>query len=210
MGARAGMEYTGNILGMILLAVFGGILLFGLEDVQWNENIPEIPSWQQAWISAATTGPWWLLDRGKRTGATWLWYGAGGLVSMGLSLLTHGALGRGLAAWTSYPLYRTVQTIRILGVLQRLEAFLAGAVLMGAFGLLLILAEPAGTALDILLPKVRTEWKGSGLMTAVFLLEWAARLLPEDMHGWMETVFWGFLPLLALWVVGSTKSEKNT
>ena len=42
---------------------------------------------------------------------------------------------------------RQVQTIRILGTLQRLEALLAAVVLMGAFGVMLLTAEHVRGAL---------------------------------------------------------------
>ncbi|MBQ9270364.1 MAG: hypothetical protein IJ206_12800 [Oscillospiraceae bacterium] len=204
-GTKRGVESTAAILGMILLPVLGAVLLFGLGEsaVQWTR--PAAADWKQVWISAAAASPWWCLEREKRDVRSWLWYGASAGVSLGLSVLTYGALGNALAQAEAFPLYRSVQTVRILGVLQRMEALVAAALLMGGFGILLLAGETAALGL-----KRSNKWKSCGVLAVVFLLEWLFRALSEQVRQITETVFWGLLPLFVLWVVFLTKNEKTS
>ena len=207
-GRRQSMGDTANILGILLLAVLGGILLFSVAEIDWNENLPEPVNGTKVWVTAATTAPWWGL-RESKTDRTWCWYAGAGTVSLGMSLLTHGVLGRGLAGWTDDPLYRAVQAIRVLGVLQRQEALLAASVLLGAAGLLLILGELAAENLDELAPKLGKQQKNVGFLSTVFFLEWGIRSITLGTRNWIETVFWGAFPLCALWIVDMGKHEKS-
>ena len=207
-GRRRGLQGTVTVLGMILLPVLGVVLLFGLGDVQWRENLPAASPWFQVYVAVAAASPWWCLDLEKRTGRTWLWYGASGLMSLGLSLLTHGTLGGTLASVERFPLYRAVQTVRILGALQRMEALVAAVVLMGGFGVLLMLGELAADSLKAL-PGKSDRRKTAAVLLTVFLLEWMFRALSGPAERVVETAFWVLTPVFALWVVFLTKPTEN-
>ncbi len=207
LGRREGLERVSVLLGIFLLGILGTVTVWGLMDVKWTENLPELPAAWTVLLSASAGIPWWGAGIRERKGGAWLGASAG--ISLGLSLLTRGVLGRALAAWEPAPLYRAVQTIRILGTLQRLEAFLAGAVLMGAMILLLWMGEMILSAGEIFLGRpMKTPEKG-GLLLAAFLLEWVARVLPPEILVPVETAFWGFLPAFALGVVELGKFEKR-
>lgn len=204
-GTERTAESTAAILGIILLPVLGAVLVFGLGETAGKWTRPVAADWKQVWISAAAASPWWCLDRGKRDVRSWLWYGASAGVSLGLSVLTWGTLGSALAQTEQFPLYRSVQTVRILGVLQRMEALVAATLLMGGFGILLLAGKTAVQGL-----KKPNKWKFCGVLATVFLLEWLFRALSEQVREIAETVFWGLLPFFMLWIVFLTKNEKNS
>lgn len=197
-----------NLIGMILLPLLVLTVLFGLRDVRWTDNAPVGLDWMQVWIAAAATAPWWSFRRGRLDRKGWFWYGAAGALAVGMSLLTRGILGAALCDYEEFPLYRAVQTIRILGTLQRLEALLAAVVLMGAFGVMLLTAQHVRGALDVLLPGERALWKNGVVLAAAFALEWTTRALQQNLGEEIGAVFWGVVPVLALWVVFTEKVQK--
>lgn len=207
-GERKTAASTANLLGMILLPMLAVVILFGLKDVSWVENIPPKYPWTQVLTVVAVTSPWWCFRRGRFTKSTWLWYAAAGALSVGMSLLTRGILGGSLCGQEEFPLYRAVQTIRILGILQRMEALLAAVILMGAFAVMLLTADKLTGALDTLLPQRKRIWKCGAMLLTAFLLECGLRMIRADAMGMAETIFWGFVPILALWVVFSEKKKE--
>lgn len=206
-GERRTLGNVANVLGLLLLPVLAAVLL-GLKDVSWRENLPQRSSWFEIYITIGAMSPWWCLSAGRRRKSTWIWFGTCAAVSLGFSLLTRGILGNALVETEPFPLYRAVQTIRILGVLQRFEALLAAAVLMGAFAVLLLAAEKAATALDVIAPDQPRCKKCGAVALAAFLMEWGFRQLPWGTAETAEAVFWGVIPILALWVVFSGKIRK--
>ena len=206
-GERRTPGDVANILGIILLLVLAVVVLFGMVDVSWEENTPGLCPWFQVCITVAATSPWWCLRRGPRSSGTWGWYGASAAICLGLSLLTRGILGSGLVEQEAFPLYRAVQTIRILGVLQRFEALLAASVLMGAFCILLLSGNRMAEALDILLPQKPRKWKSGIVILLAFLLEWGFQQLTNITM--LETIFWIAAPVLALWVAFAGKKESE-
>lgn len=207
-GEKTTAAATANLLGMILLPMLAVVVLFGFRDVSWLENIPPKYPWTQVLVSVAVTSPWWCFRRGKLTKGSWLWYGAAGFLSVSMSLLTRGILGSSLSAYEAFPLYRAVQTIRVLGILQRMEALLAAVVLMGAFAVMLLTGDKVARALDVLLPERKRKWKCGVTLLIVFGLENGVRMIKSGVIDVAETVFWGLVPVLALWVVFSGKREK--
>lgn len=198
-----------NLLGLILLPMVGAVLLFGLKDVRWIENLPAVRSWWQIPVTVAVTSPWWCLRGGAMEKKGWFWYAMAGVFGIGMSLLTHGILGNGLVAAEKFPLYRAVQTIRILGVLQRMEAVLAAAVLMGAFCVMVLVGGQMRMALDVLLPETKRRWKAAWTLAVAFGVECCLKLVEFGEKSVLETVFWGVVLLLALWMVFSEKVEKT-
>lgn len=119
VGERASGAAVANIIGMILLPMMAVMVLFGLRDVDWSENIPQEFRWGQVWVTVAATAPWWCFRRGPMEKRGWLWFGGVGALALGMSLLTRGILGAAFCGYEEFSLYRAVQTIRILGAVQR-------------------------------------------------------------------------------------------
>ena len=143
----------GRILGKTLLGVTVFLLAAGWRDIHWQK--PELPQWKEILFSFLITIPWWRrMDR--------KWYGLSALSAAGLSVLTTGILGSALAGFVEAPFYRAVETIHIAGVLQRFEALMSGAVLLGAFSLMLY-----GGALM----KKEESWKQNLVLITAFCIE---------------------------------------
>ncbi len=196
-----------NVLGLCLALLFGIILLLGLKNISWRDGGGVEMSWQSCCFALLGTAPWWPL-RGKMDKRAWCWYGGSGLTALGLSWMVLGTLGRGLAQAEKYPLYRAVQTLRLLGSQQRLEALVAAAVLMGAFCLLLTVAEPIGQGLEGLVPHVPARWPMAGVCLGAFLLEWAWRQGTWQEIPGLPTIFCVLCMVWILWVGDGENVEK--
>lgn len=203
-GPQVGRQ-VGNVLGLILLPLLTLVLVFGLRDVQWQETIPQGFRWNRVWITLGVIAPWWAALGQK---GDWSWFSLCALASVGMSLMTRGLLGAALTEATDRPLYLAVQSVHALGGLQRFEALLAAAVLLGSFGMALFAEELLRRGLAILLPETGRAVGGGTALGISFLLELAFRYCPEGLAGRIGAVFWGAAPIFALWLVFFTKSEK--
>ena len=208
-GGLAGRGAVANALGLCLALLFGMILLLGLKSVAWAEAGATDISWESCCLALLGTVPWWPL-RGKMDKRAWCWYGGSGLTALGLGCLVLGTLGRGLAQAEKYPVYRAVQTLRFLGSLQHLEALMAAAVLMGAFCLMLMGAEPISQGLESLLPNVPVRWPMAGVCLGAFLLEWAWRQGTWQEIPGLQTIFCVLSMAWILWVGNGENVEKIT
>ncbi len=197
-----------NGLGVCLAILFGAILLLSLTNISWTALEPREVSWGKCELAMLTTAPWWPL-RGQMDKKAWAWYGGSGVTAVGLSWLTFGTLGRGLAEEATYPVYSAVQTIRLFGNQLRLEALVAAAVLMGSFCILLMVGSAVTGSVEKLIPGIKGKWAAAGVCVAAFLLEWGWRNSPW-WHNWeIKAIFWVIFGVWALWVGDAEKVEKS-
>lgn len=193
-----------NVLGLVLLGLLGFLTVFGLENVSWEENIPREFRWDRMLISFTLFSPWWIW-KGERDG---MWFGGSGLLAAGMSLMTRGILGSALTEYSSLPLYQAVQTIHVLGTLQRLEAILAAAVMLGVFSMLAAISSLMTRAGKTLWPeKKKSVWLIPILLIS-FLTEYAVMYLEKGVKDRMTTIFWGVMPIFALCIVIFKKDKK--
>jgi hypothetical protein len=158
IGEEDNGRIVGNVLGLVLLVLFGAILLFGLGDVRWEQLIPRTFALRNTLPTILITSPWWCLRQNRES---WGWFCGAGVLAVGMSLLTGGILGNELASYVGMPLYKTVQTIHVFGTGQRLEALAASGVLVGAFALLLLAGEILREAKAVLAPEQsKKNWYG--------------------------------------------------
>lgn len=101
-GRKEALLGVSNCLGMMLLAILAGLLLFGLGEADWSAVAPETLNWRDSYLALVCTCPWWTGRRSKDWGRFLL---SGG-ICVGLSVLTCGVLGRGLATEEEFPLYQ--------------------------------------------------------------------------------------------------------
>jgi hypothetical protein len=195
---RGKVRGAANVLGLLMVPLVAA-LFFGLGDVDWAENLPELPQWRQVLTSALVALLCW--GPGTEPGG---WQIASGGVAVGFSLMTRGILGRALAGATALPLYRAVETIRILGVVQRLEALVAAAVLMGLFALMLRAGTWGNESLERLFPEAPEVWRRSGLVLGAAAVVWCSQLWGAGI-----AAFWGLLVGFTLWLVLFQKIRKN-
>jgi hypothetical protein len=158
VGEEDNGRIVGNVLGLVLLVLFGAILIFGLGDVHWEQEIPSAFSLRNTLLTILVTSPWWYLEQNREK---WGWFCGAAVLAVGMSLLTRGILGGELATYMKMPLYKTVQAIHVFGTSQRLEALAASGVLIGAFTLLLLAGELLREAKNILAPEQsKKSWYG--------------------------------------------------
>lgn len=191
-----------NGMGLLVLPLMALIVGFGGVSAQWPELRPNGFSIAHVGIAALVS---LLLVRGQG-GKRWHWFTATAILAVGLSVVTQGALGQALIQTEKAPLFRAVQTIRIFGKVQRIEAILAAGTLIGAFSAMLIGGELLKTGMGTKRPK----W--------IFLVPIAVALGVESVYRCVETrgqsvieaVFWGVMAGYALWIVILEKNEKSS
>lgn len=198
IGGKNAGKNVGNVLGLILLPLLGAVVLFGLSDVRWSENIPVGMVWEQVWITVAVTSPWWVFTGEEKS---WSWFVLCGAISVGMCLMTRGILGAALTEQSTQPLYRAVQTIHIFGVLQRFEALLAAAVLLGAFGMMLFAGKLMRDGMELLTEGRWKRWHFGVAVVAAFCMEIVFRYWLGPWKDMVIATFWGIVPVFALWVV---------
>ena len=207
IGQRDSAGTVAGLLGMFLLAALGLVLCFGLRDADWRETLPVAQAWEAILPALGTTVPWWGRSRGEKPARFWGWYGLTAGICLGLSLLTHGTLGGALAETERFPLYRAVQAVQIFGVMERMEAPVAGAVLMGAFCIMLLAAEQIRDTAEQY-PEHRRIVSGI-FCGGTFLAEGCVRWSGWGRAAWLDRLFWGYLLVYALWIVFVSKFAKK-
>ena len=135
----------------------------------------------------------------------WGWFLCAAILGIGQSVVTQGALGRALVREEGAPLFRAVQTIRIFGKVQRIEAVLAAATLIGAFSAMLMGGEMLRTGIG----NDKNMWCYLPPIAIGVGLESIYRCAGEGVQSVMEAVFWGVLTAYALWIVILEKTAKS-
>ena len=190
-----------NAMGMLVLPLMALIVIFGGVSAQWTELMPRKFCVAHVGIASLVS---LLMTRG-RGGRTWGWFIGTGLLAVGLSVITQGALGQTLVQTEKAPLFRAVQTIRIFGKVQRIEAVLAAGTLIGTFSAMLIGGECLKTGVG----KNRKKWTFLLPIAAALGLESVYRSVGERAQSVMTAVFWGILAVYALGIVILEKNEKT-
>lgn len=190
-----------NVMGLLVLPLMAAIVLFGGISAQWNALMPPSFSIRHVGTTALVS---LLMTRGPGR-KQWNWFAGAAVLAVGLSIVTQGALGQALVQTEKAPLFRAVQTIRIFGKVQRIEAVLAAGTLIGAFSAMLM----GGELIKEGIGAERKKW-GSVIPIVIALgLECVYRCTKSDVQLTMETVFWGILAVYALWIVILEKNAKR-
>ena len=190
-----------NVMGLLVLPLMAVVVVFGGISAQWTELKPQ--SVQISHIgSTALVSLLMVRGRGRKQ---WGWFLCAAILGVGLSVVTQGALGRALVREEGALLFRAVQTIRIFGKMQRIEAVLAAATLIGAFSAMLI----GGELLRSGMGNNKNKWCYLLPIAIGIGLESIYRCVGEGVQSVMEAVFWGALAVYALWIVILEKNEKS-
>ncbi len=202
IGEKETGRMVSNVLGLVLLVLFGAMFLFGFSDGHWGGLKVGSIRWKQIWITVLMACPWW----GEKK--SWGWYAASAGFSVATSVLCRVLLGAALTEFSPVPMFRAAQTIEVMGVPQHLEGFVATAVLLGAYSMLCyigsLIREWGETQFQ---EDKRRLWWGI-VLSVVFFLEWAYRLMGSLEKERIATVFWGFTGIVALLVVILRKMKK--
>ena len=199
-GEDAGRS-AANVMGLLVLPLMAVVVVFGGISAQWTELKPQSAQISHVGIAALVS---LLMVRGRGR-KQWSWFTCAAILGVGLSVVTQGALGRALVREEGAPLFRAVQTIRIFGKVQRIEAVLAAATLIGAFSAMLI----GGELLRSGMGNNKNKWCYLLPIAIGIGLESIYRCVGEGVQSVMEAVFWGALAVYALWIVILEKNEKS-
>ncbi len=199
-GEDAGRS-AANVMGLLVLPLMAVVVVFGGISAQWTELKPWSVQISHIGITALVS---LLMVRGNGR-KQWGWFTSAAILGVGLSVVTQGALGRALVQEEGAPLFRAVQTIRIFGKVQRIEAVLAAATLIGAFSTMLI----GGELLRSGMGNKKNKWSYLLPIAIGVGLESVYRCVGEGVQSVMEAVFWGVLTVYALWIVILEKNEKS-
>ena len=193
-----------NVIGLILALLIGVLLIFGIENIQLNELVPRGFSPLQTILTFAVASTWCWSRKEEDT----KWFLAAGGFSVAISLVTKGILGEYLTQYSRVPFFEAVQTIRILGTLQRMEALLASGILLGTFAMMVLVGEKVYRAGKVLFPeKTESIWLLPALGIS-YGLEYLYFILEEGIKPAINTGFWVLALVLTLWIV-LTRKMKN-
>lgn len=190
-----------NVMGLLVLPLMAVIVLFGGISAQWEALTSPMFSIRHVGTTVLVS---LLMTRGQGR-KQWTWFAGAAILAVGLSVVTQGALGQALVQTEKAPLFRAVQTIRIFGKVQRIEAVLAAGTLIGAFSAMLIGGEQIKNSMGT----GRKTWELSIPIVIALGLESVYRCTGSSVQSVMETVFWGVLAVYALWIVILEKNEKR-
>lgn len=206
IGEKENAVITGNVLGLCILPLVAVIELFGINHLDWTQMIPDGFSGMHVLIVMGAAAPWWAAGNKEKK---WDWFLASGSASLLMSILTAGILGKGLRACTEATLYRAVQGIEIFGKLQRFEALLAAAILMGIFSAITLMGEKMKEAIEVLRDGKNEKGCYLWTMAAVFALELIIRSMKQAKGYWITGLYWGLILLYGIWMALSKKVEKS-
>lgn len=199
-GEDAGRS-AANVMGLLVLPLMAVVVVFGGISAQWTELKPQSVQISHIGTTALVS---LLMVRGRGR-KQWGWFLCAAVLGVGLSVVTQGALGRALVREEGAPLFRAVQTIQIFGKVQRIEAVLAAATVIGAFSAMLI----GGELLRSGMGNNKNKWRYLLPIAIGIGLESIYRCAGEGGQSVMEAVFWGILAVYALWIVILEKNEKS-
>lgn len=202
IGEKETGRMVSNLLGLILTGMFGGILLLEVPRGHIGELAIQEFRWEQVWITAVISVPWWWERQ------AWGWYALSGMYSVGISVFGRMILGSALTEYSSMPFYRAAQAIEVMGTTQHMEGVVAVGVLMGAYSMLCQIGVPMSRSGDILRKKFSSRIWWGVIMLVVLMMEWGYRMLEIEERTRMTTVFWGSVGIIALLVVILRKMKK--
>lgn len=193
-GCRSGAR-CGAVLFWFLAGLFVILVGFALPDVR-GQQLLQPQHGHLEWITPALLVPaaGALLPR-RQGRSPWLWAVGLALCATAVSAVTAGVLSPAQAGQTPGAFYEMVRGLRILGVTERFEAVVAGAMTIGWFCLMSLLLTAAGHMAETLHP----GWGRPAVWLAALLAGLAspwAGLVPPAVFGAGAIMLWCLIPLL--------------
>ena len=137
-----------------------------------------------------------------------LWLGGGVLLTTLCALVTAGGLSPQVAAGERFPFYGAMKSVKLLGVMERLEPLASAALTVGGFALLGLLCAVSARCMERVAPGMAAHagwWNLLGGLAAFAL----APYLSTQFFAVGTTIFWGLLPLAEL-IRGFEKNIKKS
>lgn len=176
-GAEACARCCG-VLCLLLIGLYSLVLLSAISDIQWEFMLPKGTPKQIVWCLGLSLLPAavWFLPKGKKEERVpWamlvLFPASAGVCAA----VTAGVLSQELAAEEMVPFYNLVQSVSVLGVVERMESLLSAAMIMGVFSLLSMLASACQVIADQVFP---WKWSGAAACVLAFMIMPVAKEVP--------------------------------
>lgn len=207
-GIRAVVR-SGAVL-LPLICLFDAIVLLGSAPkirVQWlaptadlRQSLLFLPL-----LTVPTVARYFQTDH-RKTDRPALWLAAGGILALAASVVTAGCLSARIAA-EPMSFYTQARSVSLLGTMERFEALISGACLIGYFCLCAIMLCTVRKLLQTLLPQVPE--KKIWLFVPTALAAALSAGLPVWIFAIGAAIFCGIFPLLTQGIVALKKDEKN-
>lgn len=127
-----------------------------------------------------------------------------------LAAVTAGCLSPALAARVPAPFYHMSKSLRILGILERMEPLVSAAMLAGFFCLTSLLTQSAAQIGATMCPQLHAKWWTLIVCALSFAAIWLVRATPQTVQTVLAGIFWGIFPLLTQCIVAVKKVRKKS
>lgn len=125
-----------------------------------------------------------------------------------LAFLTAACLSPELTSATAQPLYTLTKSLSVLSVMQRFEALLSVAQMLGVAALECMLVCAAMRMTRLIAPRMDEENAAGAFCAAAFGLSFAVPRVPMWFWAVGSGIFWGVFPILTLVIVDIKKIQK--
>lgn len=192
-----------NVLGLMVLLLVGIILLTGMENLDWKQQIRGGVQWQRVLVTIGVTTPLWSEGEERIDGK---WMLTGGILSVLISVMVRGTLGTALTEYSDQPFYDADETIELFG---HMEALVAVGILLGTYGMLCWVGGRLKTAIEAKVPVKQEKWMVGLILGIAFIGEWGYQQMNPVEQGKISTIFWGITAVGSLCVAFLRKNKKN-
>jgi hypothetical protein len=180
---------VGAVLFWLIAALYGALLTFGSRNVQFDFLQPQYDApGAQALLVLLLPALIQFIPREIKPVLHWTVFLVGGLF-VALSLWTIGGLSFQVSQTALWPFYEAGKSVSVLGIAERLEAFISVAATVGCFGLFSMFIS----AMAHLAENIRPGWGKYGAVTAGSLAAGLLLFAPEI------PVIWLLFGALTLW-----------
>lgn len=213
-GTRA-LARAAAVLAPVLAMLEAAVLLSALPQVRWEWCAP----WGDAsWLWRVLpslllpSAVLYLPRREERVGTSWGMLAALALLPAVGAVVTTGCISPQVAAEEPLAFYTLSKSVRVLGVMERLEPVVSAVEYLSFFCIAALLSAAAGAMVRAAFgaSAATSRWL-SGVICAAAL---GLVLLPVELPVWVRTAgastFWGMVPVVALVVVGVKKGGEKT
>lgn len=199
-------------LSLLLGLIYAVVSLAALRQIEASNLAPWGGGEQAAMTFAAMLSASAALYLPKLEGKLkrpWLLLAAGLLPAM-LAAVTAGCLSPALVARVQTPFYHMGKSLRILGIMQRLEPLVSAAMLAGFFCLTSLLTQSAAQIGAAVWARLDAKWWTLIVCALAFGAIWLVRLTPQTVQMALAGTFWGFFPIVTQCVVAVKKVRKKS
>ena len=177
---------SASVLGLFQLALIGGVLAAGVQNIQLDNLLPQFPAFR-GWLLTALLLP--ALGTEEKSGSLWP-----GLWALGISLVSGGVVPAGSFQTEENAFREMSRSLSVFGKIRRLESLAAVGLSLGFFTLLCLLLGQGNER--------GVKWMFPALAGFSLLLVGCA--IPGNYAALISVVLWILLPALLRVVSGKS------